>query len=151
MSEQGIKPPVRGVHRATCLAVRASDARLVEYEGVVDPGVRVARYRRTRAVMRGDFRERDVVGWGVRPERHRVWLDGAVIRALCAPVWLAYPGVTLHEAARRLGRHPEALRRWLPMRPGRDKASRAAVGRQTPFGGLGWHTEDAGRGSVRSA
>lgn len=149
MPEHQSNPPVRGVHRAMCLAVRASDTRLVEFEGVVHPDVVVAKYRRGSARRRALGLElaRDVVGVEVKREAHAVILDGGVIRDLCRPVWLRQPGVALTRAAALLGRHPEAMRKWLPMRPGRDRATRAAVASETVFGRLGWHVEDAVRQS----
>ncbi|MEO0588392.1 MAG: hypothetical protein AAF078_12225, partial [Planctomycetota bacterium] len=40
----------------------------------------------------------------------RITLDGQAVAALAAPVRLPWPGVTLREAADRLGYHPETLR-----------------------------------------
>jgi hypothetical protein len=53
-------------------------------------------------------------------------MDGHDLRALCGPVRIPWPGVKL-KAAAMLGRHPEALRHWLPAgaRPGRSRAVRA--------------------------
>jgi len=56
---------------------------------------------------------------------HEVEIDGAAIRDYCRPIELPYPGLPLDRAAARLGRHPESLRKWLPIRPGRTRAARA--------------------------
>ncbi|MEM6552150.1 MAG: hypothetical protein AAF750_08480 [Planctomycetota bacterium] len=57
---------------------------------------------------------------------HTLELSGDAIRELCTPVRLDWPGVTLHETGRRLGRHPNTLRRWLPVKQGRSKAQKQA-------------------------
>ena len=46
----------------------------------------------------------------------------------CGPVRIPWPGVPIEEAAARLGRHVETLRRWLPpeARQGRERADRIA-------------------------
>ena len=91
-------------HRAWCVALRACDTRLEEIEGVVlDP-------QDVRCQL-----------------PHEVMIDTSVIQQLAGPVWLRHPGVPLDEAARLLGKHREALRRWMPIRPGRTRTQRAAM------------------------
>jgi len=92
---------LRRVPRAWCLAVRASDTRLrpENYEYQTDDG--------------SPFRQ-----------PHDIDLTGMEIRELCAPVGICWPGVTLDEAARMLGRYREAVGQWLPARPGRTRAAR---------------------------
>jgi len=88
--------------RAWCLAVRAADTRIDEaINAWVD----------TEAVR--------------AREAHEVTLTGEAVRRLCAPVCIDWPGLSLRDAAKKLGRHPESLRRWLPTRPGRSRAVRA--------------------------
>lgn len=63
----------------------------------------------------------------------RVTLDGHAVAALAAPVRLPWPGVTLREAADRLGYHPETLRGWLRTpaptpAPGKKPAGRGTTG-----------------------
>lgn len=90
--------------RAWCLALRASDTRFVSRE------------------------RRCCDAWAAgKREAHTVWMDGHDLRALCGPVRIPWPGVKLKAAAAMLGRHPEALRHWLPAgaRPGRSRAVRA--------------------------
>lgn len=94
--------------RAWCLAVRASDTRLTSDNGF--------------AVHEEMFEDR---------QPHPVFLTGAGLRAVCGPVSIPWPGVPLQEAAARLGRSREALRRWLPVRPGRSRAEIAARGVET--------------------
>ena len=48
-----------------------------------------------------------------------------MIRQLGGAVEIPYPGVPIDEAARRLGKHKEALRNWMSARPGRTRAARA--------------------------
>ena len=57
-------------------------------------------------------------------------LDGWTIRQLGGPVDIPYPGLPIDEAAKKLGKHKEALRNWMSARPGRTRAARAraAVG-----------------------
>ncbi len=90
--------------RAWCMAVRASDTRLQGWNTLMDD-------RRAFETWQG----------------HRLELDGKRLRELCGPVWLGWPGMRLVDAARELGRHPEALRYWLPKagRPGRSRRVRA--------------------------
>ncbi|MEM6394051.1 MAG: hypothetical protein AAF797_14895 [Planctomycetota bacterium] len=72
--------------------------------------------------------------WGVetdwdavdRREPHTLTTSGDAIRELCAPVRLDWPGMTLNEAAKHLGRHREALRPWLPVKQGRSKSQKQA-------------------------
>lgn len=92
--------------RAWCLAVRASDTRIREYAGelYVDEGLEERAYR------------------------HPVLLTPEGLRRLCGPVRIDPPGVPLVEAGRLLGRSPEAMRTWLPVRPGRRTMDRRRRG-----------------------
>ena len=96
-------------NRAWCVAVRASDTRIDRACCVPDPGAVCAQLA------------------------HEIVLGGGSLRELGGPVELAYPGVPIDVAADRLGKDKEALRRWLPVRPGRTRAARAEAGR---LGGL---------------
>lgn len=95
--------------RAWCVAVRASDTRLLGEPGRAGPAASCAQVA------------------------HEMELTGEDLRWLGGPVWLRYPGVAIDEAAARLGKHKEALRGWLPVRPGRTRGDRAALGKR---GGL---------------
>ncbi len=93
-----LRPP-----RAWCLAIRAADTRIGEGVGAwVEPG-------------------------GVEyPDEHEVVLTGESVRALCAPVALDWPGISLREATAKLGRTRDAIRDWMPVRPGKTRAERSA-------------------------
>ena len=95
--------------RAWCLQLRASDTRIGAWdtEGDIEAAVRD--------------------GEGFRGAGHGITLSGSAVRSLCGPVRIPYPGVKLKDAAAMLGRHPEALRHWLPAaaRPGRTRQVRA--------------------------
>ena len=95
-----LRPP-----RAWCLAIRASDRRIVPEWNVLMRDPQAVKYR----------------------EAHTLVMDGKLIGELTAPVTIAWPGEPLSKAARKLGKHAEALRHWLPVkRPGRTRAERAA-------------------------
>jgi len=92
-------------NRAWCVAVRASDTRLGTVASPDDP-----------AAVRAQL-------------AHEIVLDGWSLRELGGPVFLPYPGVPIDVAADRLGKHKEALRSWMPVRPGRTRAARAEAGK----------------------
>lgn len=101
-AKRGVLGMYRYPPRAWCLAVRASDTRL-ERVGAVS------------------------IDWDASEGEHHVELTASIVKQLCTPVHLPYPGVTLQEAANRLGRHRESLRAWLPVKPGRTRAARAVA------------------------
>lgn len=95
-------------HRAWCVALRASDTRLMDAGyGVLgsEPATSAVRARAA----------------------HEVVLEGGMIRELGGPVWLRYPGVPLTEAAALLGRDYAGLRGWLPVGAGRSRVERARL------------------------
>ena len=92
--------PVRG----WCLGLRASDTRIGRGYGWV-----------------GSSGPRKVEASGAG---HRVAVTVGDVMEWCRPVRLAYPGVPIEEAADRLGRHVETVRRWLPVRQGREREDR---------------------------
>jgi hypothetical protein len=96
------------VPRVWCVALRAGDSRIGEDFGAFF-GVEAAAEQR----------------------EHEVVVTGAGLRRLCAPVRIDWPGVTLVQAGRLLGHHANALRRWLPIQPGRSRAQRAVAAPQT--------------------
>lgn len=102
MRQALLRRPLRG----WCLAVRASDTRIGEYAGelYVDEELEERAYR------------------------HPVLLTPEGLRLLCGPVRIDPPGVPLSEAGRLLGRSPEAMRAWLPVRPGRRAMERRERG-----------------------
>jgi hypothetical protein len=57
-------------------------------------------------------------------QAHRVVITGRALRELCAPVRIKWPGVPQGEAARLLGRHRNALDKWIPVKAGRTRAER---------------------------
>lgn len=84
------QPSYAGPPRAWCLALRAGDTRIL-------PSL-------------GSTYLRDAAQAGLA---HTVRIDGALLRKLCAPVRLDWPGVRLTDAAARLGRDPATMLRWL--------------------------------------
>lgn len=109
--------------RAWCVAVRASDTRLLGEPGRAGPVDSCARVA------------------------HEIELTGADLRRLGGPVWLRHPGLPLMDAAARLGRHHEAMRDWLPVRVGRTLAEKRAVAAGSGFGQRRWAVyEDAATG-----
>jgi hypothetical protein len=87
--------------RAWCMAIRASDTRLTRHAAWIDDLDAMAERR-----------------------AHRVTVGSETIKALCKPVWISWPGVKQCEAAAMLGKHRNALDRWLPVRAGRTRADR---------------------------
>ncbi len=87
------KPP-----RAWCLTLRSSDTRL--HPGNVDFDSKQACIDR---------------------KTHEVTLCGEAIRQLCAPVSIDWPGLKLKDAAKKLGKTVDAVRHWMPVRPGRAR------------------------------
>ena len=76
--------------RAWCICLRASDWRIVhERTAFFNEGLAAAR------------------------QRHTVELPGWGIRQLVLPVEIRWPGLRLRDAARKLGKHPEVLQRWV--------------------------------------
>lgn len=105
-----------------------------------DPTEARKRWRRTRGVMLGKpprpwcltLRSSDtrlhprnadfdsIEAWENR-EPHEVTLCGEGIRHLCAPVSIDWPGLKLKDAAKVLGKTVDAVRHWMPVRPGRAR------------------------------
>ena len=95
-SKAMLRPP-----RDWCLKLRANDTRITAAPVIVEPEGALHRF-----------------------EEHQVTICGPELRRLCAPVELPWPGLVLAEAARKLGRKPAALNRWLGMKVGRRGAQR---------------------------
>lgn len=66
--------------------------------------------------------------------RHLVMLGPEDVRAWCAPVRVAWPGVPLDVAAARLGRHREVVRKWLPKPGGVGPGGGGVIGRDADGG-----------------
>lgn len=94
--------------RAWCVAIRASDTRLIA-EGGRGEGLGGS----------GGSRGAQVA--------HEVVLDGEVIQRLGGPVEIPYPGVPMTEAAKMLGRNCTGLRHWIPVGAGRSRVERDAL------------------------
>ena len=89
-SRRRLMPVLTRPSRAWCLCIRASDTRINDYRCAIDP---------SRAIQQ-------------RLE-HDVVLSGSVIRDLCKPVTIPWPGIDWTRAAAMLGRHEESIRRWI--------------------------------------
>lgn len=89
-SRRRLTPALTRPMRPWCLCIRASDTRINDYRCVIDP---------PHAIQQ-------------RLE-HGVVLTGSVIRDLCKPVLLPWPGIDWTRAAAMLGRHEESIRRWI--------------------------------------
>ncbi|MEM7627626.1 MAG: hypothetical protein AAF333_18680 [Planctomycetota bacterium] len=125
--------------RAWCLGIRASDTRITRAYGLQK--------------------------YGAAREAHLVQLGVQDILEWCGPVRVPYPGVPIDEAADRLGRHVETVRRWLPMRQGRTRGDRlnrqitrdvdytAGTGGRPPMasGALGGHDATASGRRLRTS
>jgi DNA-binding CsgD family transcriptional regulator len=83
---------MRRAPREWCLAVRSNDTRISPWAGcVIEPSEKWVGLRRA----------------------HTVTLSGEVLRKLCAPVEIPWPGVSHIRAGDMLGRSPDVLRRWI--------------------------------------
>lgn len=83
---------MRRAPREWCLAVRSNDTRISPWAGcVIEPSEKWVELRRA----------------------HTVALSGEVLRKLCAPVEIPWPGVSHIRAGDMLGRDPDVLRRWI--------------------------------------
>lgn len=89
--ERVLRGELRRPVRAWCLALRASDSRIGAHE------------------LRNEFN----TACYDRGFNHRLVLSGERVRALCKPVRMIWPGVTLPEAARLLGRDERTVWSWV--------------------------------------
>ena len=89
-SRRRLMPALTRPMRPWCLCLRASDTRINDYRCVINP---------SRAIQE-------------RIE-HEVVLSGTVIRDLCKPVMIPWPGIDWIRAAAMLGRHEESIRSWI--------------------------------------
>ncbi len=110
-----------------CLGLRASDTRI---EGAYGLG----KYTEARREHVVTVTAGDVAGEG----------------GWCRPVRVPWPGVQIQEAAARMGRHVETVRRWLPpgKRQGREREDR--LNRQITVGVDYWPTGVKGAGEPGS-
>ena len=95
--------------RGWCLGIRAGDTRISSAYGLVKYERLAREVGKAPGSGACDIQEDDathVVGLGVED-----------VLEWCGPVRIPWPGVPIEEAAARLGRHVETVRRWLP--PGR--------------------------------
>ena len=99
VARQALRRPVR----AWCLPLRASDSRIGAHE------------------LRNEFN----TACYHRGFNHRLVLRGDRVRALCQPVWIGEPGVTVVEAAKLLGRDERTIWSWV--KKGRLEVKRRCV------------------------
>ncbi|MEM0913106.1 MAG: hypothetical protein AAGK09_00675 [Planctomycetota bacterium] len=130
--------------RAWCLALRASDTRIDAKYGYgtkwrpLAPGS--AGGDESRGLTAGQAssvvhprQSRGLMG-AEATGRHLVMLGPEDVRAWCAPVRVAWPGVPLDVAAARLGRHREVVRKWLPKPGGVGPGGGGVIGRDADGG-----------------
>lgn len=86
--ERGLRKALRRPPRAWCVALRASDTR-IESSAFIEPHL---------------VEER---------REHRLLMFGDLVRHLCRPVRIDWPGVTYDEAAVRLGIDPKTMYDWM--------------------------------------
>ena len=89
-SRRAVMKLMRRPMRAWCLVIRAADSRITEMNAIIDPR-----------------------GADENLQAHTLTLDGALIRQLCRPVRIPWPGVTIDQAAPLLGRPRASIEKWL--------------------------------------
>jgi hypothetical protein len=104
--------------RAWTVAIRASDTRIDHTCMVPDHGAVCAQ------------------------AAHEIVLDGVALQQLGGAVDIPYPGLPIDEAAMRLGKHKEALRSWMSVRPGRTRAARAESAKGVGYDDQNMHWQE---------
>jgi hypothetical protein len=105
--------------RAWTVAVRASDTRIGDWN---EPRALASGPESQTAPSRSRLVQTDPI---CAQAAHEIVLDGWSLRQLGGAVEIPYPGLPIDEAAKKLGKHKEALRNWMSARPGRTRAARA--------------------------
>ncbi|MCI0674167.1 MAG: hypothetical protein L0Y42_00130 [Phycisphaerales bacterium] len=117
-SRRRFKGVLRRPMREWCLVIRASDTRIARLADWVEERQEEVATEGCTSRCTGETPVPPTpvpptCGDPIRRGRaHLVTLSGRAIRELCKPIWIDWPGVTLHEAAKMCGREYKTIKNW---------------------------------------